>query len=177
MSRSVLFLEPETRKRAALFLQDCTSNGIDLLVTCTDRTFQEQSALYAIGRTKPGNPCRCKARKATSDGTCPIHPMGLKVTNAGPGDSWHNWNRAIDVVPLRHGKPVWGTSGNGIDTDPLDDSTDDLELWQRVGSIGKANGLEWAGDWHTFPEFPHFQFTGGLSLSTLKARYPNGLPR
>ena len=153
MSRSVDKLEPETRKRVLRFLASAEASGIDLLVTCTLRIFQEQAELYAIGRTKPGR----------------------KVTNAGPGDSWHNWGRAIDVVPLRHGKPVWGTTGNGIDSDPTDDDRDDLELWQTVGALGKAEGLEWAGDWKRFPEFPHFQYTEGLSLATLKAAHPRGL--
>jgi hypothetical protein len=59
---------------------------------------------------------------------------------------------------LRHGKLVWGTGGNGIDNDPTDDDTDDLELWQRAGAIGKGIGLEWAGDWPKGKrEFPHFQ--------------------
>ena len=66
-------------------------------------------------------------------------------------------NRNFDVVPLRNGKPVWGTTG------------EDLKLWQRIGEIGKSCGLEWAGDWRTFREFPHFQFTGGLSLADFQA--------
>jgi peptidoglycan L-alanyl-D-glutamate endopeptidase CwlK len=30
-------------------------------------------------------------------------------------------------------------------------------LWWHVGRIGKSLGLEWAGDWTKFKEFPHFQ--------------------
>lgn len=174
MSRSVDKLEPETRKRVLRFLASAEASGIDLLVTCTLRTFQEQAGLYAIGRTKPGNPCSC-GQKRNPLGTCPKHPLGLRVTNADAGRSWHNWGRAIDVVPLRFGKPVWGTSGDGIDDDPSDDLTDDLELWQRVGMLGKSCGLEWAGDWKSFPEFPHFQYTGGLSLSALLAAHPRSI--
>lgn len=174
MSRSLVDLESETAFRAQSFLQECRHNKIDVLVTCTLRTFREQAGLYAIGRTKPGNPCSC-GRKRNPIGTCAKHPLGLQVTNAGPGRSWHNWGRAIDVVPLRFGKPVWGTSGDGIDDDPSDDLTDDLELWQRVGMLGKSSGLEWAGDWKSFPEFPHFQYTGGLSLSALLAAHPHGI--
>lgn len=82
---------------------------------------------------------------------------GRKVTNAKAGQSWHNWRVAFDVVPLRNGKPVWNTSG------------DDLKLWQQVGTIGVTCGLEWAGNWKTFQEFPHFQFTGGLTLADMQA--------
>lgn len=109
----------------------CRTNKIDVLVTCTYRSPEEQAELYAQGRTKPGR----------------------IVTYAKPGESKHNIqssngapaSKAFDVVPLRHGKLVWGTSGNGLDDDPTDDDTDDLELWERIGAIGEQCGLSWAG--------------------------------
>jgi len=118
-------------------------NGVTILLTCTYRSGEEQDALYAQGRTHPGR----------------------VVTNARAGESLHNRTdphggpaaEAFDVVPLRHGKPVWGTSGDGIDDDDSDDHTDDLEVWQRVGAHGEAAGLEWAGRWKRMKEFPHFQ--------------------
>lgn len=152
-SRKLEDLEPETKRRVEAFLASCKAAGIDVLVTCTLRDFEAQADLYASGRTKPGK----------------------ILTNAAAGLSWHNWKRAVDVVPLRHGKPIWGTSGNGIDNDPTDDDRDDLELWQRIAALGKLAGLEWAGDWRSFREFPHFQYTGGLSLHALLAAHPKGL--
>ena len=163
MSRDTSKLEPGTRIRVLRFLAAAEAADIDLLVTCTDRSFDEQAKLYAIGRTKPGNPCQC-GKKANPIGTCSKHLMGLRVTNAKPGESWHNWNRAVDVVPLRHGKPVWDT-----------DAKENRELWETVGALGKAEGLEWAGDWTRFREFPHFQYTEGLSLTALQAAHPKGL--
>lgn len=32
---------------------------------------------------------------------------GRHVTNAGPGESWHNFGEAFDAVPLIGGKPGW----------------------------------------------------------------------
>jgi peptidoglycan L-alanyl-D-glutamate endopeptidase CwlK len=116
---------------AAAHIAACKAQGIDLLVTSTYRSTAEQNALYAQGRTKPGK----------------------KVTNAKGGQSFHNHRLAYDVVPLRNGKPVWGTTG------------EDGKLWQRVGELGEAAGLEWAGRWTKFREFPHFQYTGGKPLS------------
>lgn len=118
-------------------------NGITVLLTCTYRSNEEQGQLFAQGRTKPGR----------------------VVTNAKPGRSKHNVvladgtpaAEAFDIVPLRNGKPVWGTSGDGIDDDPADDERDDLEVWQRVGEHGEAVGLSWAGRWTSFKEFPHFE--------------------
>lgn len=130
MNRRIDHLHPEVQIKCQRFLLDCEKAGIDVLVTCTHRTHQEQNELYAIGRTKPGR----------------------RVTNARAGESSHNFtvngqpaSLAFDVVPMRYGKPVWGTIG------------DDLKLWQRVGAIGEAAGLSWAGRWVTFKEFPHFE--------------------
>jgi peptidoglycan L-alanyl-D-glutamate endopeptidase CwlK len=82
---------------------------------------------------------------------------GKVVTKAKAGDSWHNWRCAFDVLPLRRGKPVWAT------TDA------DGEVWHKMGEVGEACGLEWAGRWTTFRELAHFQYTGGLTLADFKA--------
>jgi len=108
-------------------LSRCHASGLSVLVTCTRRTPEDQAALYAQGRTTPG----------------PV------VTWAKPGESRHETGEAWDVVPLRNGKPVWGTTGA------------DLLLWQQVGAIGEAAGAEWAGRWPArIREFPHFQIKG-----------------
>ena len=78
---------------------------------------------------------------------------GKIVTNAKGGQSAHNYKLAYDIVPMVYGKPVWNTTG------------DDGKLWERVGELGEAQGLEWAGRWKTFREYPHFQFLGGHPLS------------
>ena len=129
-SRSLDELHPIVREKVECFLDECDAQGIDILVTSTYRDFESQDALYAQGRTAPGR----------------------KVTNARAGQSWHNWRCALDIVPLRNGKPVWNTSGA------------DWELWEAVGNIGESCGLEWAGRWKTFKEYAHFQYTGGLTL-------------
>lgn len=147
-SRSLEDLHPDLRKPAAAAVVECSSVladlGVKVIVTCTYRSNLEQGEIYAQGRTKPGR----------------------VVTWAKPGQSKHNRTdargmpaaEAIDIVPLRHGRPVWGTGGDGIDEDPTDDATDDLELWQRVAAIFKSHGFAWAGDWPKGKrEFPHFE--------------------
>lgn len=154
MSRLLSALEPSTREMVEKGLEEIKAQGLDVLIICTYRSWDEQAAEYAKGRTAPG----------------PI------VTNAKPGQSWHQWGRAIDFVPRRNGKTlVWGIRGNGLDQDPSDDATDDLELWQRCAACYKMAGLEWAGDWTQFREFPHVQNTGGLSTRLLMQKYPKGL--
>ena len=78
---------------------------------------------------------------------------GKIVTNAKAGESIHNYRCAVDVVPIVAGKPRWDVKD---------------EVWQKIGALGKAQGLEWAGDWKRFKEYPHFQYTGGLNLAQLQ---------
>ena len=131
-SRSLDDLVPPAKQRAQAFVEAAKAKGIDLLVTSTYRDNESQAALYAQGRTTPGD----------------------VVTNARPGQSWHNYRCALDVVALVNGKPIWNKK------DPI---------WQKIGEIGKSCGLEWAGDWKDFKEFPHFQYTGGMTLAQLQA--------
>jgi peptidoglycan L-alanyl-D-glutamate endopeptidase CwlK len=149
MSRRIDHLHPELQMRALRCIQKWEAAGLSVLVTCTWRSREEQAELYAQGRTKSGR----------------------IVTRAMPGQSAHNFTvggkpaaLAFDVVPLRHGKCVWGTRGDGIDDDPTDDDVDDLELWHRVAGIAKECGLEWAGEWSRFREFPHFQLRNAAQI-------------
>ena len=135
MSRDLADLLPVVRAKAEAFLAAASAAGIDLIVTCTYRPPEEQAALYAQGRTQPG----------------------AIVTNARAGESLHNYRVALDVVPLRGGKPVWGTAGA------------DGALWRKVGALGEAAGLEWSGRWAgKLRETAHFQFTGGKKLQYFK---------
>ena len=79
---------------------------------------------------------------------------GKIVTNARGGESFHNYRCALDIVPIVNGKPDWDGSH---------------PVWAKIGEIGTKCGLEWAGNWKSFKELAHFQFTNGLTLSDLKA--------
>jgi peptidoglycan L-alanyl-D-glutamate endopeptidase CwlK len=87
-SRSLDDLRPEVRPLVDAFLASCAAAGADLIVTCTLRSNDEQTALYAQGRTKPGH----------------------IVTNAKAGQSAHNYGLALDIVPIANGKPDWNGS-------------------------------------------------------------------
>lgn len=78
---------------------------------------------------------------------------GKRVTNAKAGQSYHNYRCAFDFVPIVHGKAQW----------------QDIATFKRCGEIGKALGLEYAGDWVRFKEYAHLQWTGGLTLAQLRA--------
>lgn len=68
-------LLPPVRPMARMLVQKAAANGIEIKVISGLRTYAEQDALYAQGRTRPGN----------------------KVTNARGGYSNHNFGIAFDV--------------------------------------------------------------------------------
>ena len=75
---------------------------------------------------------------------------GKIITYAKGGQSFHQYRCAFDVLPMQGKTPIWNAS------DPA---------YEQLGAIGKAIGLEWAGDWKKMREKAHFQYTGGLTLS------------
>lgn len=129
MSRRLEDLAPQFRDRFRLWLDACKASGMDLLVTCTLRTNEEQDALYALGRTKPGK----------------------RVTNARAGQSAHQYGMALDFVPMVSGKPMW---------------KDDHPHWALAGNLAPQFGLEWAGTWPTFKEYPHVQVQNWKGLTS-----------
>ncbi len=82
---------------------------------------------------------------------------GPIVTKAGPGHSNHNFGIAWDV-------------GLFDDGDFLDDSP----LYKKVGEVGKAQGLEWGGDWASIQDEPHFQVRDVGSVADLRRKFEQG---
>jgi len=72
-------------------------------------------------------------------------------------NSYHTWGAAVDIVfRSALGQPEWPDA-----SDPR---------WQELGKIGKALGLEWGGDWHTFKDMAHFQLPS-VSVAQLRNTY------
>lgn len=147
MSRRVEDMHPALQPPVRAVTADWSAAGLDVLITCTHRTPAEQEELWKIGRSKPGR-IVTRARGGQSR-----HNNYIKVNGVVMPASL-----AFDFVPLRHGKLIWGTAGDGLDDDPSDDHTDDLELWQRCAEVAKSHGFEWYGEPKApFREFPHLQ--------------------
>ncbi len=73
--KTIATLLPEVRPMARALVQKAAAMGIRIKVISGFRTYEEQAALYAQGRTAPGN----------------------IVTNARPGYSNHNFGIAFDI--------------------------------------------------------------------------------
>lgn len=79
-------LHPKVRATAEELIKQAHARGINVLICQGYRSFEEQAAIYAQGRTKPGK----------------------IVTNAKPGYSYHNYGLAIDFCLLdEHGGVHW----------------------------------------------------------------------
>jgi peptidoglycan L-alanyl-D-glutamate endopeptidase CwlK len=83
--KNIATLEPQTAKLAREHLRRLQAEGLNFKVTSATRTFAEQAALFAKGRTA----------------------KGPKVTNARPGSSWHNYGVAYDLTLFSGKNPVW----------------------------------------------------------------------
>lgn len=167
-SRRLEDLQPPVQQAAREHILKCADEGIELLIYCTLRDAREQARIYWQGRTE--EQVQRKIDALSNKGFPDLAGLleetgpqpGRKVTFAGPGESFHQYGLAYDCVPLVGGKAEWSTSGEGA------------QLWQTVGDLGKSCGLEWAGDWTRFREFPHFQRTGGRSLEDLMREHFGG---
>jgi peptidoglycan L-alanyl-D-glutamate endopeptidase CwlK len=130
-SRSLADLSVPMAACAAEFEGQLIGQGITFVRACTYRSSTEQDADYAQGRTAPG----------------------LIVTQAKGGESRHNDTcngepaaDAADYYPLRNGRLLGNKTGT------------ELALWEKMGEIGEACGLEWGGRWPVrIRDMPHFQ--------------------
>ncbi len=83
---NIATLTPYAQTKAREWLLKCLEAGINVKIITGIRTYKEQDALYAQGRTAPGR----------------------KVTNAPAGYSWHNFGVAWDFVVFdADGQPQW----------------------------------------------------------------------
>lgn len=121
----------------------------------TLRTFAEQDALFAQGRT----------RLFDSAG----RRLGI-VTKAKGGQSIHNYGLALDIVLLvdRDGNGTFETASWDVKGDFDKDGKAD---WMEVVNILKRNGWTWGGDWTRFKDMPHFEKPLGHTWRTLLAKH------
>ncbi len=151
INRRLEGLDRDVAEKALLLIVLAADQGIPVRLTSTLRTLPQQEALYAQGRLSRAEVNRL--RQVAGWPALSALERNRMVTNARPGDSWHNWGRAFDLVPMqRHQNllPHWASP-----------------WWKKLGELGKAVGLEWGGEWRK-PDRPHFQDTGIKSLAMLK---------
>ena len=137
--RNLATLHPQAALKARVFLAAAlpimAKRGVVVKIISGTRSYREQDALYAKGRTT----------------------TGPRVTNARGGFSNHNFGIAWDIGLFR--------AGTYLESSPL---------YRECGEIGKSLGLEWGGDWKSFPDEPHFQIKTGFTLAQMRIRVAAG---
>lgn len=131
--RDLTKVESKLREAVEVILKVMEKGGLPMLVTDTLRTTEEQQALYAQGRTKPGQ--------------IVTYADGIKVKSNHQAPEGSTLGRAVDMCFLINGKPAW---------------PNDSKLWNIYGAVAKAHGLVWGGDWKDSkgkprPDYPHIE--------------------
>lgn len=130
----------ETRELCLLFVTVAADQGVPVRITQGWRSSKVQEALHAQGRKSRSEVNHLRGHA----GMAPLRSWERNriVTNAGAGESRHEFGEAFDVVPMRWDQrlvPAWASPH-----------------WKKLGEIGEALGLVWGGTWRK-PDRPHFQ--------------------
>ena len=149
-SRDIKDLSPDVQVAANLIVGGCANEDVDILIYCTLRPLEEQARLYRQSRAWVEIKHKIEKFRNRDLGFLaevlynvgPCH--GPHVTNAAPGESWHNYAEAFDAVPMIGGKPAWK-----FEDAPFE--------WGIYGGMIKEAGLNWSGDWKRFKEIAHAQ--------------------
>ena len=137
-------LHPAIRSKAIELVNRAEKQGIKLRIYDALRSYENQQKLFNYPTDGIDN---------NNDGI--IDNASEKVTNAKPGESFHNFALAFDTVEIKDGKALWKNP-----------------KWERIGEIGESLGLEWGGRWK-FKDLPHFQIMN-FPLAHAQRNYANG---
>lgn len=110
------------------------------------RSYEEQDALYAKGRTAPGE----------------------IVTKARAGYSDHNFGIAVDFGAFD------AKTGKYLDSsDP--ERAKDIHRAVANEIKKEFPSIEWGGDWKSFVDIPHYAYKTGFTLAQMRDRVAKGL--
>lgn len=135
-------LHPKVVSEVQEIITALDKRGVTIRITQGLRTFAEQDALYAMGRTITGS----------------------KVTNAKGGQSYHNYGLAVDFCLLNKDGKVSFSMVDDLDADGQKD-------WMEVVDEFEKRGWNWGGRWKGFLDTPHFEKTFGYNFVKLLELY------
>ena len=156
-SRDPEKLHPVVRRKLNALIASARVVGLEFILTQTERTQKEQDALYAQGRdTLPVvNTLRDIA------GLPHIGPVENAKKITWVRVSTHQFRLAFDVaLKNQKGGVHWNVKADINEKGGPD--------YNELGELGEAEGLLWGGRFRS-RDLVHFEWTGGLTLSELKA--------
>lgn len=118
MSRKIEDLKPAVQMLFKEFAAKMAEGGIPFILTRTYSTQEEQDAIYAQGRTKPGK-------------------VVTKTRH-----SKHTDRTAFDIAILKDGKPIWDAKVD-IDKDAIPDYEEAGKIGEGIGLVwgGRFKGF------------------------------------
>ncbi|MBC7933423.1 MAG: M15 family metallopeptidase [Rubrivivax sp.] len=132
-------LSPLFRERLVMLAEALARRGMQTLITDGLRTFAEQDAIFAKGRTKPG----------------PI------VTKARAGKSNHNYGLAVDMYPVVNGKVFTAVpKGASVEFRRAFNAIQDA-----AGEEAERLGLFWGARFSGIVDTPHIQLLAQSDMS------------
>lgn len=150
--------DPERFERPELiaqFILLCKSAGHTVIITCVDRDYKEQTALFAQGR-EPLEYVN-KLRKLVGwepitqaqNRKCVTWTMNSRhIVNLDDEKLDNDTSEAFDFAVVKDGKAVWDVKAD-VDMDSIPD-------YEECAAIGESLGL-YSGKNFKNPDYPHLQ--------------------
>lgn len=128
------------RRKGILFFDDRSERVLNSL----EPELREKTRRILAKAQKEGYDVRAISGERTCEEQNRLYAQGRTtsgniVTNAKCGFSLHNYRKAVDLGFFKDGK-YWQDAP-----------------YHLIGEWGKAEGLEWGGDWKTLNDPPHLQ--------------------
>ncbi len=135
-------LHPQMLKHFLELDEECfTTHGFRLRVVSGYRDPKEQMENYLKGRKEVKD-------EATATITYVVVDEDAVVTDAKPGQSFHEKRRAVDAYPEFEGRT-------------LSDKDKNEDAWHKAGALAGKHGLVWGGSFKIgpagSPDEPHFE--------------------
>lgn len=142
---NIATLMPPAQRLARQFMNAVSGFEHTVRIISGSRTYAEQDALYAIGRT--------------------VQTTRATVTNARGGESNHNFGLAWDVG-------IFEAGGRYMTGSTAADTRAYKALGARAKA--GVPGLEWGGDWTSFVDRPHYQLPTGRGTREVRRLFEAG---
>lgn len=136
-TEKIATLRPEFARKVLAWLAECTRAGLKIYIYEGFRSCARQKELFAIGRTV----------------------KGTKVTNAGPGESMHQYGEAIDFVTLKPAPKA---------ADMFEADWDNEKAYAQAHAIAAKHGLRKIS-WET----PHLENARLANWQAARKKYGN----
>jgi len=150
--KNIATLLPAMQRKARQLVNEAFEWGkLFCRVLSGTRTYAEQNALYAQGRTSKGN----------------------VVTNARGGSSNHNFGIAIDLGLFDGMRYLTGLPSKTV---TAKQARWDSQAYVILGKHLKDRvpGIEWGGDWKSIKDTPHYEYATGLTMAQKRAKFEAG---